>query len=140
MTNFLSQISEGVNIDQGSLQGFASTLAGMPFFSSDPNRVFKAAQTMDQAFKGGDRFGQALTANAMRSMAGNASPYAMEMRRGMGIFGGIDRKELKQMGFTGADLDLMSMKGVDIQQRRAEILKGQLAGRGQSEQIFGMAS
>jgi len=140
MTNFLSQISEGVNIDQSSLQGFASSIAGMPFFKDDPSRTFRAAQTMDQAFKGGDRFGQALTANAMRSMSGGASPYAMEMKRGAGLFGGIDKEELKQMGFTGADLDFMALKGVDIQQKRAEILKGQLAGRGFSEQMFGMAT
>jgi len=89
MTQSLGQLSEGVNIDESSLIGFAGALSTMDFFKSDPARAARAAQTLNQTFQSGDRFQEAMAARAIRSAGGDdMSPASVELRRRAGLFGG----------------------------------------------------
>jgi len=101
MTQSLTEMSKGVNIDTASLNGFAGSLASMPFFKSDPARVGRTMQTLNQTFQSGDKFQQAMVARAIRSAAPsdtNISPASIEVRRMLGLFGGGDDDKTGLMG------------------------------------------
>jgi len=111
----ITQMSEGVNIDTGSLMGFAGALSSLPFFSADPARATKAAQNLNQTFRGGDRFQQAMAARAVRAAAGgDLSPAAIEIRRMMGLFGSVDKDTLDSLENQGVDTRAMKAKPTDI--------------------------
>jgi len=85
MTGYLDTMSKGMDINEGSLRGFAGTLGSLPFFSKNPERIFDAINRLDETFKGGDRFQQSQAVQAIRDVGGQGlSASAVEARRGMG--------------------------------------------------------
>lgn len=92
MTNYLSSISKGVDVKEGSLRGFAASLGSLEFFKRDPERIFDALSKLDQLFKGGgDEFQKFSTYRAIEQAGGGAEkvgPAGVEVRRSLGMFGG----------------------------------------------------
>jgi hypothetical protein len=87
MSSGISQMSQGINIDNSSLQGFAGALSSLPFFSDDPSRAMRTIQSLNQTFSQGDRFQQAMASRAIQASAPGASASSVELRRRMGLFG-----------------------------------------------------
>jgi len=85
----ITQMGQGVDINSDSLMGFASALVSLPFFSKDPARAMRAAQSLNKTFQSGDRFQQALVTRTLQETAGGGlSPADIEVRRRAGLFGG----------------------------------------------------
>jgi len=119
MSGYLSSMSQGVDIDSASLNGFAGALGSLPFFKNDPSRIFAAIGGMDASFKGGDRFQQSQAAGAILDTPGasGASAAAIEMRRKMGLFANVDKEtmgNLKTAGFSDEDLAALGARGGDL--------------------------
>lgn len=107
MSGSLESMSEGTVIDSASLRGFAGALSTLPIFKDDPQRSFRAAQTLAQTFQKGDRFQQALASRSIVAAAGGrGTPAEVEVRKNLGLFfGGSAAKEtmdnLRKMGPEG---------------------------------------
>jgi hypothetical protein len=101
----LQEMSRGVTIDTGSLNGFAASLSTLPFFKNDPSKAFGQIKGIDSAFTGGDRFQQAQASRSIQEAAGGGlSPAAVEQRRSMGLFADISgdtKGMLKGIGANG---------------------------------------
>jgi len=95
MSDGISQLAQGVNIDNSSLQGFAGVLASMPNFQNDPSKILEAAKGFNSSFSGNDRFQQAQASRALLSLVPGASPAAVEVRRQMQLFGSLGRENEK---------------------------------------------
>lgn len=116
------QMSQGVTIDQGSMVGFAASLMkGSDFFKADPNRAFRSQGQMDDAFRGNDRFQQALSSRAIalameKNMPGSSeatSPFSVELRRSQGLFGNkMTGQEKEFIGGQQGGKDLLKVLGV----------------------------
>lgn len=122
MTGFLSEISKGVNIDTDSLNGFAGALGKMPFFKTDPSRIFDMMRGMDQGFKGGDEFQRAQGIRAISKSAPGQEASMYQMREGMGIWGGMDKNKagdadtLKKLQAKGMNTSALEVTGGQIVQ------------------------
>jgi hypothetical protein len=103
----IAQMSQGINIDSESLNGFAAALTSMPFFQNDPARTLRTMQSLNQTFSQGDRFQQAMASRAIQAVAPGASASSVELRRRMGLFGQLSPEaleEYRRMGPSGANL------------------------------------
>jgi len=117
MTESLTQMSQGVNIDASSLAGFASTLTGMDFFGSDPRRSFRAVQGISGAFSQGDRYQQAQASRAILASVPGASASDVELRRSQGLFGTTSAKDLarmKRLGYDDSTIKTLGLKGPEL--------------------------
>ena len=90
MSSYLESMSQGIDIDQKSLRGFAGALGQLPFFESDPSRIFEALRGMEKTLQGGDQFSQFLSYAAISNAMPNAGPATIETRKRMGMFGKVD--------------------------------------------------
>lgn len=95
MTEFLQMISQntntlaeqGITVDTAFFSDLSSYLSKLPFFREDPSRIGRSLLGIDEAFRGEDRYQQAMAVRAiMREGAGDVG--SVELRRGLGIFGG----------------------------------------------------
>ena len=127
MSGYLESMSEGVNIDSNSLNGFAGALvASSPFFKQDPSRAFGMIRGLDQSFRGGDAFQQAQSARAILQNSPGSNPAAVNIRKNMGLFYGDDRLNgrlgaiEKQNGRGGGLQSAMGVKGIDIIQKEVQ--------------------
>lgn len=141
MTGFMEQMSQSINVDTNSLNGFAGALARLPFFKNDPSRIFTAIKSMDTSFRSADRFNQAQAARAILRTPGamGASPAAVEMRRQMGLFGSVDRDtmgDLKKAGFTDASLKALGSSGGDIVQNQFKDIMASTEGMSAENRAF----
>lgn len=117
MTSYMQSMSEGIDIDDGSLNGFAAAMGQIPFFKNDPNRIFSALQDMNTTFKGGDPFQKAQATRAILGAAPGAGPAATEFRRSMGLFGKLDQEtmsNLQKAGMGGPALRAIGAGGPEI--------------------------
>jgi len=117
MTESLTQMSQGVNIDTSSLAGMASSLAGMSFFKDDPRRAFRTIQQMGGAFSNGDRYQQAQAARAIQMSSPGASAADIELRRSQGLFGETSAKDLdrmKRLGYDDSTIKTLGLKGPEL--------------------------
>lgn len=120
MNGFLSEMSKGVNIDTDSLNGFASSMATLPFFKNDPSRIFDMMKGMNQGFTGGDEFQRAQGMRAISQSAPGAETSGMLMRQGMGIWGNMDKNKkgdadtLKKLQAQGMDTKVLEVTGGEI--------------------------
>lgn len=117
MTESLSSLSEGVNIDGRSIARFASSLiAGSRFFGADPRRAGMVIRGIDQAFTSGDRFQRAMFARAMRRAAGaggeTMDATGIELRRGLGLNFNV-RRESEEGGVIDRLRKAGEAKGID---------------------------
>lgn len=112
MSQALEQMSQGVNIDANSLNGFASELTKMPFFHDNPARGFQTAQTLNSVFSNGDRYQQAQAARSILASVPGAGPAGIELRRSRGLFGAIKKGDIdryKQLGFSPGAIGALSL-------------------------------
>lgn len=115
MTGYMDSLSQGVNIDQGSLTGFAGALSSLPFFKNDPNRSFSTIRSLDQTFKGGDAFQQAMGDRAMLATGGPMDAASLANRRAAGLFGNtLDEGTMKQLSAAGVNTKGLQTSGSDI--------------------------
>jgi hypothetical protein len=99
MSGYLESMSQGVNVDQESLNGIAGSMGSLPFFKADPQRIFTALGDMNQAFKSGDRFQQAQSMRTIQGVAPGASVGAMQNRMAEGLFGQASAESLSAVGY-----------------------------------------
>ena len=108
MTDFMSELADGITVDTDSVNALSTAFGDIPFFKNDPSRLFSAMRGMDEAFKNGDRFQQAQAARAIQAGMGGAggTPAGIELRRQMGLFGSSKgfSKELKSLGIKELDV------------------------------------
>lgn len=115
MTGYMDSLSQGVNIDQGSLQGFAGALSSLPFFKNDPNRSFSTIKSLDQTFKGGDAFQQAMGDRAMLAAGGPMDAASLANRRAHGLFGNeMSDETAKQLEKAGVNVKALKTSGSDL--------------------------
>lgn len=115
MSDGITQMSQGINIDTNSLQGFAGVLSSLPFFANDPARAMRTAQELNQTFSQGDRFQQAMASRAIIAGSPGATPASIEFRRRMGLFGNLSQDALNFYGNTanGGSPELAKTLGLD---------------------------
>jgi hypothetical protein len=125
MTGYLESVSEGIDVNQDSLRGFASALGSLDFFKADPRRIFGVFDTLNQLFRGqGTPYQNFATYRAMQETAtqggGKAlTPAGIELRRMMGMFGegGEGRaKRWERLGMPEMG-DVERLGGGEFQQR-----------------------
>lgn len=110
MAQGITQLSQGVNIDSESLMGFAGALQSLPFFKSDPARTMRTVMGLDQTFKGGDKFQNAMWARSIgAATGGKATPAFIELKKMFGPFGTPDPDTLKKLGKLPGGGDLVKM-------------------------------
>lgn len=92
MAGYLDQISKGVNVDEKSLRGFATSIGGLDFFRGHPERIFDMLGKLDSLFKGGgseyQNFGIYRATQEVAARRGQPlSPSGVANRRAFGLFG-----------------------------------------------------
>lgn len=109
MTGYLESVSKGVNVNQGSLRGFAAALGSIDFFKQDPSRIFDTIQQMETIFKGGgteyQQFSnyQSIQQASMDQNGRGLTPAGVDVRQMMGMFGSAsdkDKANLKKAGMN----------------------------------------
>lgn len=144
-TSYLASMAEGVNLDQSSLDGFASSLSTLPFFRSDPARAFGAIRGLNSAFQSDDPFMKAQATRAItRGLPGGAftSPAATEIRRSMGLFGFGGNKDDNQLverlrNTGGGELaDTLAVGGKQILKNTFEDIRKSGQGMSVSNQAY----
>lgn len=119
MSDYLSSVSKGVNVNQGSLRGFAAALGALDFFKQDPSRIFDTIAQMESVFKGGgneyQQFSnyQSIQEAAMDANGRGLTAAGVNVRQKMGMFGSAsnaDRANLKKSGM-GDLLEVMDVGG-----------------------------
>jgi hypothetical protein len=94
ITSYMESMAEGITVDNRSLIGLAGALSEIPFFRDNSQRTIATLEMLNDAFRSGDRFQQALSSRAIMGAAGRAvGPYAVEMRRQLGLFGGFTEQQ-----------------------------------------------
>jgi hypothetical protein len=136
MRGFMEEMSQGINVDNDSLNGFAAAMGTLPFFKNDPSRIFSALRSMDQTFKGGDRFQQAMGTRAILASAPGASASATEFRRSMGLFGELDEGTLKQLDAAGVDTRAMRVGGADVVSNMFKDIMSSTEGMSPDDQLY----
>lgn len=142
MTGFMESMSQGINVDSNSLNGFAAAMGTLPFFKNDPSRIFDALRGMSTSFQSNDRFQQAQSARAIIRGAPGASAAAIETRRDMGLFGSVDKEtqgNLKKAGMSGADLQALNVTGGQIIQNTFKDIMESTKGMDVSNQNYAFA-
>ena len=115
MTGYMESLSQGVNIDQSSLTGFAGALSSMPFFRNDPSRSFSTIRSLDATFKGGDAFQTAMANRAIMRTAGPLDAAQLSNRRAAGLFGNnLDASTMAQLKKAGVNTKGLQTSGADI--------------------------
>lgn len=144
-TSYLQSMSEGVNIDQSSLEGFASSLSSLPFFRNDPARAFGAMKGMNSAFQSDDPFMKAQATRAIvRGLPAGSetSPAATELRRGLGLYGfggnkGDDELVARMRKTGGGRLaDTLSVGGTDIVKNTFKDIQKSTEGQSYENQAY----
>jgi hypothetical protein len=139
MESYLSEMSDGMNINTDSLNGFAGALSAMPFFRSSPERAFSALRGMDQAFSGGDRFQQAQGGRAILKSAPNSSVSSIEMRRELGLFGEVNPETLDKLDKGGMDTRALRVKPEKIIKNIFDEIKASTKNMKQEDQVFALS-
>jgi hypothetical protein len=110
MTGYMSELADSITVDTDSVNAISAAFGDIPFFKNDPSRFFNQLRGLDQAFKEGDRFQQAQAARAIQASMGGmgATPAAVELRRGLGLFGGnkglAERTGVEALGVGGGTI------------------------------------
>lgn len=110
MTGYMSELADSITVDTDSVNAISAAFGDIPFFKNDPSRFFNQLRGLDQSFKEGDRFQQAQAARAIQASMGGmgASPAAIELRRGLGLFGGnkdlAKRTGVSALGVSGGTI------------------------------------
>jgi hypothetical protein len=138
MESYLSEMSEGVNIDSGSLNGFAGALSSMPFFRSSPERAFAALRGMNSAFQDGDAFQQAQATRAILKSAPNSGASSTEMRKEMGLFGEINPETIAKLKGMGVDTRALEVKPEQIIKNIFDEIKSNTKDMSKEDQIFAL--
>lgn len=149
MTESLSSLSEGVNIDDRSIASLGGVfIANSEFFRQDARRVSRTFQGLNEMFAGGDRFQQAQAFRAIRRTAGpGASAAGVEIRRRLGLFANLSSENLEYFGGGGprggpmgspntAFGNVLGVGGTDIIQNIMEEITSNVAGLGPAQQAF----
>lgn len=128
MTGYLESVSKGVNVNSGSLRGFASALGSIDFFRKDPSRIFDVIQKMEAVFKGGGTEYQkmanyqAIQETSQDVNGHGLEPAQMDVRQMLGLFG-ADKKDINRLGGKNAvgDLaDVLNVGGGDVMKNNIE--------------------
>lgn len=145
MTGYMEGMSKGVDINQQSLTSFSASLAKMDFFKQNPERIFDAISKMDAVFKGGDEFQQAMSYMAINKAGGGGlDPASLELRKSLGLFGGIDtstkegrdkKKSFEDAGLGGL-AETMAISGNKILENYFEQVLTQGKGKTQAQQAL----
>jgi hypothetical protein len=135
-TGYLAEMSKGINIDGASLTGFASAMGTLPFFKSDPSRIFEAMRDMNQAFTSGDEFQKAQAIRAINMSAPGSSASISEFRRGMGLFGELDKTTLANLKTAGVDTRALGLKGPELIQNMFKEIDATTSGMSQNDRLF----
>ena len=114
MTGYIQSMSEGVDVNTGSLNGFAAALGTMPFFKSDPARMFAALGGMNQTFTHGDPYQRAQWTRSILKNAPGSEPAGIEFRKSMGLFGEIPASTIKRLQQGGMDTRALETRPEDI--------------------------
>lgn len=136
MNDFMGELSDGITINNDSVNAISGAFGEIPFFKNDPSRLFNQMRGMNQAFTGGDRFQQAQAARAIQASPGGqgSSPAGVELRRSLGLFGGS--AELAKT--TG--IKSLGVKGTDVLQNMFKEIKTSTSGMSKEEQMYEMMS
>lgn len=136
MTGYMESLSTGVNIDQGSLTGFAGALSSMPFFKNDPNRSFSTIKSLDNTFKGGDAFQTGMANRAIMGAGGPMDAASLANRRAAGLFGNeLDDTTMKQLEKAGVNTKGLKTSGSDIVQNMFQDVMKSTQGMGGDERL-----
>jgi hypothetical protein len=137
MTDFMSELSEGITVDTDSVNALSAAFGDIPFFKNDPSRFFNQLKGLDQAFKGGDRFQQAQAARAIQASMGGmgASPAAIELRRGLGLFGGGNKEQRAKLA-KRTGVGTLALGGGEILQNMFAEMKKSTSGMSAEEQLY----
>jgi len=120
MAGYLDQMSKGVNVDEKSLRGFATSLGDMNFFRGHPERIFDAMGKLDALFKGGgnefQNFGMYQATQEVSAHHGRTlTPSGIANRRAFGAFGASQKtlQGFRESGMPNLAKDL-SASGDEI--------------------------
>lgn len=94
MTGYMESMSKGIDIDEKSLRGMASSIGSLEFFKRDPSRIFDAMKGVEAALKGTDPYQRYMAYKAIEHASPGISPIGVEIRRQMPLFGKVGKDVL----------------------------------------------
>jgi len=140
MTGYLDSMSKGINVDQKSLKGFASSLGSLDFFKSNPERIFDTLQGLQSAFRDKDPFQEYLTYQSFQEASGGKlTPAGVEIRRNLPLIGSAlsakDTKEMRNEGL-GAVADIFNTSGKKAVESRYKLAERNSRGKDEQNKFF----
>ena len=113
MSGYLESMSKGVDVDEKSLQGFAGHMARLPFFRTNPERIFDMIRGIGGVLQKNDKVSNLISYESISNAAGTeVSPAAIELRKSMGLFGNVDTGDMEQFRNVKGYKDLITAMGV----------------------------